>query len=337
MKKIMCLVLIFALVFSQSASGFAMNLSGKSSSKLSEMTDEECVAFVKDYNIEIPDDYEELGWAAFIRDTIAAVESDPDCDFVYSYRVMTKFANAIKAAVNDYYGVASRTTIDASARSTGYTLRYSVQYAGLYDDNYTDYNCYAYALGRNDFAWNPGEFSKEYKYNASDSVETVAQATKKDLLALGYSCVGIKTACPQYSTLASGQTAIALRKSGDFHYMRLSADGWLHKPGESVPLRYLYEANELPFWCNENIKATGVNPPTYYYDSEVYFLIYSNSHNYIYTTTGNQYHSGLRHYYEYADVCENCHNTINRKWVSQICSGPPCAIQYSEPPVLSTY
>lgn len=53
-------------------------------------------------------------------------------------------------------------------------------------------------------------------------------------------------------------------------------------------------------------------------------------HDYENEYTGNEYHSGGRHYFEYADVCKICNKQINTTWTSVICSGPPCAIITAE-------
>ena len=49
-------------------------------------------------------------------------------------------------------------------------------------------------------------------------------------------------------------------------------------------------------------------------------------HDYANQYTGNQYHSGARHYFEYADICEICNKQINTTWTSVVCSGPPCPV-----------
>jgi len=336
MKKLLCAVLVCVLVFTQSASGFALNIS-EGTQRLSEMSDEECVAFVKSYNITIPDDYEELEWADFIRKTIVSVENDPDYFFVYSYTETLRFANEIKNAVNDYYGVPTTFNIMAPTSMSEYTLQYSEEY---WDENpyYVEYNCYAYALEINDNFYSPGDFTNDYAYVAGDSVDRVAIGVQADLRALGYSCVSVTTVCPMYSSVRLGQTAIAVRVCDvDFHFMRLVSVGWVHKPSDTRPLRYLYAADAMPFWSNEYIRGGVAYPETHRYDSNVYFLLYANNHDYVYTTTGNHYHSGIRHFYEYADVCADCHDTKNNTWVSKICDGPPCVVQLGNPPILSIY
>lgn len=42
--------------------------------------------------------------------------------------------------------------------------------------------------------------------------------------------------------------------------------------------------------------------------------------------TGNNYHSGSKHYYEYADICTGCgdQKANTTTWSVINCSGPPC-------------
>ena len=54
-----------------------------------------------------------------------------------------------------------------------------------------------------------------------------------------------------------------------------------------------------------------------------YFFRY---HDYENQNTGEEYHSGFYHYFEYADICKICNNQINTTWSRVPCSRPPCAI-----------
>ena len=51
-------------------------------------------------------------------------------------------------------------------------------------------------------------------------------------------------------------------------------------------------------------------------------------HDYAKKFTGNEYHYGRRHYYEYADFCLICAKSDNPIWESSICFGPPCVIPF---------
>ena len=77
---------------------------------------------------------------------------------------------------------------------------------------------------------------------------------------------------------------------------------------------YLHPIGSVPpdYWSNTN--TGGIRYVIFRY------------HDYANQYTGNQYHSGGRHYFEYADICEVCYKQINTTWTSIICDGPPCAI-----------
>ncbi len=67
-------------------------------------------------------------------------------------------------------------------------------------------------------------------------------------------------------------------------------------------------------------------PPDYYFDDTRVAYIYYRYHDYSYTFTGNNYHAGAKHFYEYADKCDICGKEINQAWVSRPCGGPPCSL-----------
>ncbi len=98
------------------------------STRLSDLSERECIAFVKSMGVGIPDDYEdELMWGRFVKDTIAQVEEDPDCRFVYSYATTQVFAEEIRAAVNKYYGVGSAESKRLSDLSPSECLAYMLE------------------------------------------------------------------------------------------------------------------------------------------------------------------------------------------------------------------
>lgn len=77
---------------------------------------------------------------------------------------------------------------------------------------------------------------------------------------------------------------------------------------------YLHAVNNVPLdYCSN--QATGqITCYLYRYHD------YANQH------TGNEYHSGARHYFEYADICKICGKQTNTTWTSIVCDGPPCAV-----------
>ncbi len=71
--------------------------------KLSEMTEEECRAFLSEHGIEIP---AEAAQSASIKGLFAELEEDPDREYFFSAFVMlTDFTEEVKALVKEYYGI----------------------------------------------------------------------------------------------------------------------------------------------------------------------------------------------------------------------------------------
>ena len=62
------------------------------------------------------------------------------------------------------------------------------------------------------------------------------------------------------------------------------------------------------------------------YDSSIYYILFKSAHSYTHSYTGNNYHSGSKHYYEYADICTGCSDqkANTTTWSVINCSGPPC-------------
>lgn len=145
----------------------------------------------------------------------------------------------------------------------------------------------------------------------------------------GNSCVSITRTKP--TSLSAGQSCICIRKCEiDFHFMKLSSSSWLHKPGYSNPLKYNYEPSESRIWTNESYVAGTTSAPTIFYNSDIYYLVYKKNHgSTTYTWTGNDYHSGTLHYYEYGDKCDDCGVFTTSVWTTEPCSGPPCVTPWS--------
>ena len=79
-------------------------------------------------------------------------------------------------------------------------------------------------------------------------------------------------------------------------------------------------------WTNESYGIYGYDDPEVYYDSALRFILYKSSHgSTTYKYTGQQYHSGTRHYYQYGYLCADCGKYASTTWTSVACSGPPCS------------
>ena len=220
-----------------------------------------------------------------------------------------------------------------SAASPQATTAYQLQdstVVGDWNPLYKRYNCYAYALGRNDKPYLPGGFSGN-TYNESQSVTVLALHTKEDLQTseLGYACVRLTSERP--TTTAANETCICIRKGpSDFHYMRLKNGSWYHKPGGTQPLKYKGVPSTDRVWTNEYKDDKGMHLPNTYYDSEIVYILYKQSHGTLtYTWTEEHYHSGSMHYYRYGHKCADCNDFADTTWISMPCTTGSCLTPWS--------
>lgn len=241
-----------------------------------------------------------------------------------------KSSNIINSEEHESYNYNSNIQSDVqliASTVAAYTLQDSTVY-GSWSNTYLSYNCYAYALGlTDDFYW-PGYFSNTPNYDdfdLSDSIYSLACDVKADLKSSTFSnkCVVVTTTRP--TSLSSGLSCMCIRKGEkDLHFMKMSGSSWYHKPGPTNPLKYKYNPSTSRTWSNES-SINGVSrAPDIYYDSAIYYIIYSKDHITTYTWTGDHYHSGTKHYYKYGYKCDNCGIYTSTVWISRDCSGPPC-------------
>lgn len=195
------------------------------------------------------------------------------------------------------------------------------------------YNCYGFAIERM-FDCSPGDFSND-SYVHTDSIEDVAWVVKNDLQGeLGYNCVVQQTIRPESTT--GWENVIALRKDttmdfeyngvpfNDFHFAKLTSDGWLHKPGLTAVLKFNEAPTNSVKWYVEAYDGRYILTDKTYESNIIYFS-YKRNHTITTRYTGEHYHSGVTHWFLYEDVCTNCGSIIGTEWVPQPCSGPPCS------------
>ena len=199
--------------------------------------------------------------------------------------------------------------------------------------NYThsQYNCYAFAMGLTSGFPRPGDISGR-TYSNTQSVFTMADNTVADLIMSGYSCVRRTTSYP--SSIASHETVICLRTAPgqDFHFMKKVGSAWLHKPGATAILKYNYTPSNSRNWTNERIDDRGYHAGDITYTSDIAYIIFGNTHGTLLdgAWTGNHYHSGNKHYYEYWRDCQTCNLHAATKWVDTPCNGV-CVLPYALP------
>ncbi len=109
-KKLIAFVIVLAVCFTSSASMYATDniTDGEMTPPLlSQMTDEELMAFVEENDVEIHSDFYHPAFplAAFIREVVTKLEQDPNYMFAYGYTRYYEIIDALRPAVNEYYGV----------------------------------------------------------------------------------------------------------------------------------------------------------------------------------------------------------------------------------------
>lgn len=83
----------------------ALTTYAQSGQKLSELSEDECLAFLASRGIEVPDDLAPEGIGAFVKEVVSRAEEYPQSPGGYSYTVTMEFTEAIRKAVNEYYAV----------------------------------------------------------------------------------------------------------------------------------------------------------------------------------------------------------------------------------------
>lgn len=206
---------------------------------------------------------------------------------------------------------------------------------GTWDNSYLQYNCYTYALRRTDGKRNPGYYSQGItSFVKTDTIYQIALKVKADLQELGYGCLKMRASYPD--SIPSTHFCICVRKgenssTTDFHFMRYDGSYWSHKPGNTNPLRYIYLPSASVNWPLEYSFRNVIGSEDFEYTGTIYYFIYSSQHaDTVYGLTGNNYHSGNRHYYEYGYLCSNCYEVIGETtWESMPCTGNTCVEPWS--------
>ena len=75
---------------------------------LSEMSDQELMAFLAANDVSVPPELAvNPHFFTILHNIVSGVENDPHKHFLYNYTVMLTFAQEVQAAVNRYYNVTS--------------------------------------------------------------------------------------------------------------------------------------------------------------------------------------------------------------------------------------
>lgn len=237
-----------------------------------------------------------------------------------------RIATEVTEAVLEYYGIAG-----VSAYTTGNSssiLEDNTVY-GSWSDSYLTYNCYAYAIGRDDWIepgvldWtNQGNDKDDYYYNQLANIQTIAGWVKDDLESLGYTVIKVSTARPIISVTDTLKlicvrkdedgTSSLLGTTYDFHFMKLEKDGnWYHKPGKTNPLKYKYTPSNTRVWTSEGYGYNALHTALCYsrnedktYDSTIYYNEYETAHTWTYSYCGTN--DGT---HQHIKTCSGCGET----------------------------
>lgn len=196
-----------------------------------------------------------------------------------------------------------------NSRSNG-TLLYSTP-VGAWNDQYKEYNCYAYALGITSSFAHPGDFSNKSLPESAKSKET-AEFVVDDLVALEYNCIkNYEDVAPE--SVYFYQTLICVRKDAydDFHFMKLVGAEWRHKPGESQILKYNYIPSNDRDWTNEGLIEGEVVGGFGTYTDTIYYIAYAQNHQLSVSSA-----SVYKHFW----ICDGCEVTVSTEphtWVNE--------------------
>ena len=267
---------------------------------LSEMSEAECISFIKDSGITLPPLYEnESDWGPFIKKYIILFENNPNAPIAISYTVTADLAESIRSAVSHYYGIKTTSTPALYAIQQSGWLVDSELY-GAWENNFITYNCYAFAVDY-DVAVDPGQIKyiedpslnvQNYSFNIYDtSIETIVDLVIGDLQQLGHQRIYSNESYMNTSNLCTNERIICVRKGyEDYHFMLYTTEGWLHKPGRTHILKYKYTPSDDRFWTNESVFLGNYSAGDTVYDSTIYFISY-DGHNWSYSSTGSNTHT----------------------------------------------
>ena len=191
-------------------------------------------------------------------------------------------------------------SLPADASESAYSLRYNtvmdangnwVTQGGAYYDEWLNYNCYAFAIGRvevdsfypkgNGFQYQPGDMGKTGSFLVNQTVFQLAAIIVDDLEAMGYSNVETSLTIP---SITASQELICVRRTiygytVDYHFMwyDLETDAWYHKPGDAAVLRYNGIPSTDVVWYGEHSDGDGEARCYPDYDSNIVFITYSKN------------------------------------------------------------
>lgn len=305
--------------------------------KISEMSDKELKQFLENYVftedyvcVEYPE-YKD-GMFALLKTYLHEFDSNGATPIPLEFKFYHTWAEKIDKGIEQYYdGAITKKGLPGSTKASSYTPTQNVFYS--IPNNMGSFNCYGYAVGL--YGWIRPGFANNDVYNLeSTTAASLAYYVKRDLKSsfFNMNCVKTTPICPSSSILSSGKQVICIRWGKtpdnllyDYHLMKLTNQGWLHKPSASAIIKHTVPHSSSTTWLNEYTYdgTTWING-SFNYMNQIYYIIYQANHSSSLTYTGNHYHSGNYHYYEKAYVCDHCGSQYGAYYEKVRCSGPPC-------------
>ena len=239
----------------------------------------------------------------FVKSAICNFEKNPNAPITVSYTVFANLAKEIRDVVNDYYGITF--TCDGQSELNAYaTFSSGLQHSTVYaewDSEFKKYNCYSYALGITNAPFDPGLITaiandpsclENWNLDIPNiTIEQICELVIEDLGTRGETRVVCRASQMDTSNLCTNESVICVRKGDeDYHFMRYTADGWLHKPGNTQILKYNSVPTDGTVWTNEAVYMGIFYEATLEYDSTIYFISY-NGHDWDYTNNSNGTHN----------------------------------------------
>lgn len=278
LKKIVALMFVFLLMFGFSAiTACAEETDSITKDDLLAMNKSELLETLVDNGLILPEDYathRDLAESFVYEYTPLIIDGTVDADNgKFNYDQSNEMLHNLGSVLAELGFVTSNARL---VRST-YTLQNSTA-IGSWSNTYTNYNCYAYAIGKTS-GLQPGTLSGEY-FSVRMSVSSMADVVLADLETEGY--WGMKTTTKPTSLPDEYFKVIAIRKdtdNRDYHFMRLyssSLNSWSHKPADTQPLKWNYSSPNAATWTNEYVEYGNAYPATVDYESTIYYILYKH-------------------------------------------------------------
>lgn len=165
-----------------------------------------------------------------------------------------------------------------------------------YDEDWVNYNCYAYAIPRYDLVpeyyppeyvpfgnptkwYIPGQFAQNYYYASPATAQDIAERVCEDFEALGFSNISSTRLPAVLPALGENEELIAVRVGfDDSHFMHYcKEDGfWYHKADYSGILKYKYPLTESRVWYRESVGSRGAYTNfEFYYSGDIWLVRYT--------------------------------------------------------------